>query len=110
RCYVILNATAPEGVSYDYMDAFMTELTTLINDSVPEKKVSLVITSPGFGTASSNSGFVRLGLVTPEERARTQQEIATDLSRMTRQYSEASVAVLKITIISVNRRGKLSIH
>ncbi|HLT87182.1 MAG TPA: efflux RND transporter permease subunit [Sphingobacterium sp.] len=110
RSYVRLNATAPEGVSYDYMDRFMTELTTLINDSVPEKKVSLVITSPGFGTASSNSGFVRLGLVTPEERARTQQEIATDLSRMTRQYSEARVAVSQQPTISVNRRGGLPIQ
>src|SRR5690606_24526653 len=110
RSYVRLNATATEGVSYDYMDRFMTELTTLINDSVPEKKVSLVITSPGFGTASSNSGFVRLGLVTPEERARTQQEIATDLSRMTRQYSEARVAVSQQPTISVNRRGGLPIQ
>ncbi|MBD1423654.1 efflux RND transporter permease subunit [Sphingobacterium chuzhouense] len=110
RSYIRLSATAPEGVSYDYMDRFMTELTSLINDSVPEKKVSLVITSPGFGTASSNSGFVRLGLVSPEERTRTQQEIATDLSRMTRQYSEARVAVSQQPTISVNRRGGLPIQ
>ncbi len=110
RSYIRLNATAPEGVSYDYMDRFMTELTTLINDSVPEKKVSLVITSPGFGTASSNSGFVRLGLVQPEERMRTQQEIVDDLSRMTRQYSEARVSVSQQPTISVNRRGGLPIQ
>lgn len=110
RSFIRLNATAPEGVSYDYMDRFMTELTTLINDSVPEKKVSLVVTSPGFGTASVNSGFVRLGLVSPEERTRTQQEIATDLSRMTRQYSEARVAVSQQPTISVNRRGGLPIQ
>ncbi|TYR33853.1 efflux RND transporter permease subunit [Sphingobacterium phlebotomi] len=110
RSYIRLNATAPEGISYDYMDRFMTELTTLINDSVPEKKVSLVITSPGFGTASSNSGFVRLGLVQPEERMRTQQEIVDDLSRMTRQYSEARVSVSQQPTISVNRRGGLPIQ
>src|SRR5690606_37813197 len=80
RSYIRLSATAPEGVSYDYMDRFMTELTALINDSIPEKNVSLVVTSPGFGTASANSGFVRLGLVQPEERTRTQQEIAADLA------------------------------
>lgn len=105
RSYVSLRATAPEGVSYDYMDRFMTELTMLINDSVPEKKVSLVITSPGFGSSSSNSGFVRLGLVQPQERDRTQEEIANQLSRLTRQYSEARVAVSQQPTIAVNRRG-----
>lgn len=110
RSYISLRATAPEGVSYDYMDRFMTDLTMLINDSVPEKKVSLVITSPGFGSASSNSGFVRLGLVQPDERERTQQEIADDLSRLTSGYSEGRVSVSQQPTISVNRRGGLPIQ
>jgi len=110
RSYISLRATAPEGVSYDYMDRFMTDLTMLINDSVPEKKVSLVITSPGFGSSSSNSGFVRLGLVQPDERKRTQQEISDDLSRLTRGYSEGRVSVSQQPTISVNRRGGLPIQ
>ena len=110
RSYLSLRVTAPEGVSYDYMDKFMTDLTMLINDSVPEKKVSLVITSPGFGSASVNSGFVRLGLVNPDERTRTQDEIATDLSRLTRRFSEARVSVSQQPTISVNRRGGLPIQ
>lgn len=110
RSYISLRATAPEGVSYDYMDRFMTDLTLLINDSVPEKKVSLVITSPGFGSASSNSGFVRLGLVQPDERERSQQEIADDLSRLTSGYSEGRVSVSQQPTISVNRRGGLPIQ
>lgn len=110
RSYVSLRASAPEGVSYDYMDRFMTELTELVNDSVPEKSVSLVITSPGYGSASANSGFVRLGLVQPEERARSQQEIADDLSHLTRQFSEGRVAVSQQPTIAVNRRGGLPIQ
>src|SRR5690606_16784815 len=110
RSYISLRATALEVVSYDYMDRFMTDLTLLINDSVTEKKVSLVITSPGFGSASSNSGFVRLGLVQPNERERTQQEIADDLSRLTRGYSEGRVSVSQQPTISVNRRGGLPIQ
>lgn len=110
RSYVSLRATAPEGVSYDYMDRFMTDLTMLINDSVPEKKVSLVITSPGFGSASSNSGFIRLGLVQPDERDRTQAEIADHLSQLTRQYSEARVSVSQQPTIAVNRRGGMPIQ
>lgn len=110
RSYISLRVSAPEGVSYDYMDKFMTELTMLINDSVPEKKVSLVITSPGFGSSSVNSGFVRLGLVNPEERTRTQQEIANDLTRLTRSSSEARVTVSQQPTISVNRRGGMPIQ
>lgn len=110
RSYVSLRATAPEGVSYDYMDRFMTDLTMLINDSVPEKKVSLVITSPGFGSASSNSGVVRLGLVPAEERGRSQEEVANYLSKITRPYSEAKVSVSQQPTISVNRRGGLPIQ
>lgn len=110
RSYLTLRATAPEGVSYEYMDRFMTDLTMLINDSVPEKKVSLVITSPGFGSASANSGFVRLGLVPIEERTRSQEEIANYLSKITRSYSEARVAVSQQPTIAVNRRGGLPIQ
>ncbi len=110
RSYISLRVTAPEGVSYDYMDRFMTELTMLINDSVPEKKVSLVITSPGFGSASSNSGFVRLGLVQPDERERKQGEIADDLSRLTRNFSEGRISVSQQPTISVNRRGGMPIQ
>lgn len=110
RSYLSLRVTAPEGVSYDYMDRFMTDLTMLINDSVPEKKVSLVITSPGFGSSSVNSGMVRLGLVPKSERDRTQEQIANDLTKLTRQYSEARVAVSQQPTISVNRRGGLPIQ
>src|SRR5690606_4307258 len=110
RSYLSVRVTAPEGVSYDYMDRFMTDLTMLINDSVPEKEVSLVITSPGFGSASLNSGFVRLGLVSPNERERTQQEIADDLSRLTRRFTDARVSVSQQPTIAVNRRGGLPIQ
>ncbi|KGE13871.1 efflux RND transporter permease subunit [Sphingobacterium deserti] len=110
RSYLSLRVTAPEGASYDYMDRFMTDLTLLINDSIPEKKVSLVITSPGFGSSSVNSGIVRLGLVQPDERARSQEEISNHLSGITKQYSEARVAVSQQPTISVNRRGGLPIQ
>ncbi len=110
RSFVSLRVTAPEGVSYDYMDKFMTDLTTLVNDSIPEKKVSLVITSPSFGSASVNTGMVRLGLVEPGDRERSQAEIANSLSRHTRRYSEAHITVSQQPTIAVNRRGGLPIQ
>ncbi len=68
RSYVSMNVTAPEGSSYEYMDGVMTKITHLINDSVPEKKVSLILTSPGWGSSSVNSGRANIALVEPDER------------------------------------------
>jgi len=110
RSYIGLSVSGPEGASYDYMDAFMNELTELINDSIPEKKVSLVITSPGFGSSSVNSGYVRIALVDPSERERTQKEIAADLTKWTKQYPNARTNVSESPTISVGRRGGMPIQ
>jgi len=110
RSYIGLSISGPEGASYDYMDAFMNELTELINDSIPEKKVSLVVTSPGFGSSSVNSGFVRISLVNPSERERTQHEIAADLTKWTKQYPNARTNVSESPTISVGRRGGMPIQ
>jgi len=111
RSFVSLNITAPEGATYDYMDRFMVEMDKLINDSIPEKKVSLIITSPSNGgSASVNNGRVRLALTEPEERSRTQKEIAADLTKWTKRYPEAKVSVSEQPTIAVNRRGGLPIQ
>lgn len=105
RSFIGMNITAPEGASYEYMDRFMREMEQLIKDSIPEKKASLVITSPGFGSASVNSGRVRIALKEPDERKRSQKEIAADLTKWTKRYSEAKTAVSEQPTIAVNRRG-----
>ena len=106
RSMLRVQAVGPEGSSYEYMEAFMQELTQLVNDSVPEKTVNLVITSPAFGGFGSvNSGMMRLNLAPSEDRERTQKEIADDLTKMTRKYPEARTMVTQQPTISVNRRG-----
>lgn len=110
RSYIGINVTAPEGSSYEYTDRFMQELTQLINDSIPEKQISLIITSPGFGSASVNSGIVRIALVQPHERERSQREIATKLTQWTKGYTEAKTFVSEQPTISVGRRGGLPVQ
>ncbi|ALM48670.1 acriflavin resistance protein [Flavobacterium psychrophilum] len=105
RSFIGMNITAPEGASYDYMDRFMQEMEKLIKDSIPEVKASLVITSPGFGSASVNSGRVRIALKEKEDRERSQKEIAADLTKWTKRYSEARTSVSEQPTIAVNRRG-----
>jgi multidrug efflux pump len=110
RSFISVNATAPEGSSYEYTERFMQELTELVNDSIPEKQVNLVTTSPGFGSASVNSGRMRISLVQPGDRERTQKEVANKLMQMTRRYSEARTSVSEQPTIAVNRRGGLPIQ
>jgi hydrophobe/amphiphile efflux-1 (HAE1) family protein len=110
RSFVSVNVTAPEGSSYEYTDRFMQELSELINDSIPEKKVALVITAPGFGSASVNSGRARIALVDADERERSQKEIADDLTKWTKKYPEAKVSISEQPTIAVNRRGGMPIQ
>ncbi|HEX8268570.1 MAG TPA: efflux RND transporter permease subunit [Flavobacterium sp.] len=110
RSFISVGVTAPEGASYEYMDRFMTELSELINDSIPEKKVGLIITAPGFGSSSVNSGRARIALVEPGDRERSQKEIAEGLTKWTKQYSDAKVNVSESPTIAVNRRGGMPVQ
>ncbi|MFD2245894.1 efflux RND transporter permease subunit [Pontibacter ruber] len=106
RSMLRVMVNAPEGSSYEYTDRFMQELTQLVNDSVPEKAVNLVITSPGWGGAGSvNNGMMRIALKQPGERERSQKEVADYLTKVTRKYSEGRIMVTQQPTISVNRRG-----
>jgi len=110
RSSVTMRMTTPEGSSYEYTDKFMQEISKLIDDSIPEKKVSLVITSPGFSSNSVNSGLVRLTLKDVDERTKSQKEIADQLTKWTKQYPNAKTSVTQQPTIAVNRRGGLPIQ
>lgn len=110
RSMILMNVTGPEGATYDYMDRFMQEISQLITDSIPEKKVSLIVTSPGFSAGSVNRGFARLSLIDPADRERSQKEIAQKLTGLTKNYNDAKTSVSEQPTISVNRRGGLPVQ
>lgn len=110
RNSISMSMTTPEGASYEYTDRFMQEISKVIDDSIPEKKVSLIITSPGFGASTVNSGRVRIALVDPSERDRTQKEIAGKLTKLTKKFPEIKTSVIEQPTIAVNRRGGLPIQ
>ena len=110
RSLVVVGITAPEGATYEYTDRFMQELSKLINDSIPEKKIALVITAPGFASSSVNTGRIRLALKDPEDREKTQKEVAERLTKLTKKYSQAKTNVSEQPTISVNRRAGLPIQ
>jgi multidrug efflux pump len=100
-----ITATAPEGATFEYMDQFMLNMTDFVKKEVPEAEAYITITSPGFGTSSTNSGFIRLVLKEPGQRARTQQEIADELSKKLGQMTDARSVVLQEPTIGDRRGG-----
>jgi len=101
-----LGLTAPEGTSFDAMDAYVNRLNTFMLDSVPEREVVLSVTSPGFtGSGNANTGFVRVTLVPPSERKRSQKEIVAMVNKNMSKYNEGRTSVNEEQTISVNRRG-----
>lgn len=106
-----LQVSAPEGTSFDYMDKYIDRLSQFMIDSVDERRIVLSVTSPGFsGTGSANSGFVRVSLVDPKERTRSQDEIVNMVNRNLPRFSEGRAFAIQDQTIQVNRRGGLPVQ
>jgi len=105
RSRIRLFAQAPEGASFEYMDAYMDELIALLND-VPETESVISVTSPGFGASSSvNSGFAFAILKDPSERERSQNEVANDITQRLGKLSGARTFVTQEPTIGDRRSG-----
>ena len=111
RSGLSMSIAAPEGASFEYTDAFMSQVNELVRDSVPERLADIAVTSPGFtGSGAANTGFFRIKLSDPDKRPKTQDEIATSLTKNTKKFSEARVFVSQQPTISVGRSRGLPIQ
>ena len=106
---IMVNVTAPEGISFEKMDEYMTSLIAIV-DTIPEKLSFMGLTSPGFGGSSTNSGFVRITLTEPGERERSQDQIANMLNGITRKMTFARAIVSQEQTIQVGRGGGLPVQ
>jgi multidrug efflux pump len=106
---IMVNVTAPEGVSFEKMDEYMTSVIAIV-DTIPEQIAFMGLTSPGFGGSSTNSGFVRITLSEPGERERSQDEIANMLSAVTRKMTFARAIVSQEQTIQVGRSSGLPVQ
>ncbi len=107
RNWMRLSITAPEGSSFDYTDKFVDDVSQFINDSIPEKRVSLTVTAPGFsGSGAVNTGFVRLALVESNKRKRSQQQIADYISKNAKNFPQGKLFVIQEQTISATSGGR----
>ncbi len=110
RSSLRLISTAPEGASFEYMDNFMDHIINMIKKDVPEREGIISVTSPGFGASgSTNSGFVYLILTDPDQRHRSQQQIANQLTSEVNQLTGARTYVVQQQTIG-GRRGGLPVQ
>jgi HAE1 family hydrophobic/amphiphilic exporter-1 len=82
RSRVMLRVQAPQGVSLDYTQAQMRKVEDGLQPLLKSGEIANVFSISGQG-GSVNSGFMVLTLAPWSDRTRTQQQIASDIARMT---------------------------
>lgn len=98
--------SAPEGTSYDAMDAYMDKLIKMVVDSVPESEVILSVTAPSFsGSGAVNTGILSVRLKDPEDRTRSQDQIVQMVNRNLQKYNFGRAFAIQEQTISVQRGG-----
>ena len=84
-----VQSTMPEGTSFEAMDRYILNVVKEIQDSVKEADAVVSVTAGGGGNNAANNGFVRLTLTDPKTRNRTQQQIADQVTGMTKKFNDA---------------------
>jgi multidrug efflux pump len=106
-----VNITGPEGATFSYMDNVLDEMTADFMEQIPENEREGIttVTSPGFGTASTNSGFLRMILTDASQRDRSQQELFAQVSEMIKKYTAVRAFATQPQSIG-DRRGGLPVQ
>jgi multidrug efflux pump len=99
RSQISINAVAPEGSTYEFMLNYVDDITNTANELVPEREGEIEIVRGG------SMGNLRLMLVSPKERKRSQQEISDELGSVLRKKTKARSMVLQQSTFGGRRSG-----
>jgi multidrug efflux pump len=111
RSELRINMSGPEGATFGYMGNIVDKLTDQFMEEIPdnERLAVISVTSPGFGTANTNSAFIRLFLTDADQRTRTQQEIFNSINAKLK--NETAVRAFAQQPVSIgDRRGGLPVQ
>lgn len=110
RSLLRMQVFAPEGTTYEYMENYMDRIVNFVVDSVPEKRMVLSVTAPNFtGSGAVNTGFARVVLKDPDERKRSQQDVANYLTKSLRYFPEGRAFVLQEQTIGVGGTARIGL-
>lgn len=105
RSNIRIVSTAPEGATFEYMNRYASELSSYLEQEVPEQDMIIEM----IGGGNTNRSNLNLWLVDPEQRERTQQEIADELGVKVRQFTGARTMVSQQQTFG-GRRGGLPVE
>lgn len=109
RSALQVNVTAHEGATFSYMDAWMRRLADSLA-TVGEIKTYLVTSGAGGGGGASNSGSGRVVLTPPTERHRSQDSVASAITRMLSKFGGARASVTQEQAIRVGGKQSLPVQ
>lgn len=98
RSQLNVSVTTQEGATYEFALSYLEEVAALVDQTIPEyDKVTMMI--------RGGRGFVRVLLVPPGLRNRSQQEIANQLSAELRKKTRARASVIQQSTFGGRRAG-----
>jgi multidrug efflux pump len=99
RSQVTINISAAEGATYEYILAYADDLSNLVEETVPEQlRYTMMVRGGTFAN-------IRIMLVKPDQRKRTQQEIADQLTVDVRSKTKARAFVVQQSTFGGRRSG-----
>lgn len=98
RSQISINAQTPEGATFEFTRDYVFEVAEMVMDNVPEVEGVIYMV---FGSWAN----IRVILVPPSERDRSQQEIADDLSARVRTMTQARAFVIQQSTFGGRRSG-----
>ena len=105
RSNIRITSTAPEGATFEYMSRYADELSDYLEKEVPEQEKIIEM----IGGGNTNRSNLNLWLVDPEDRERTQQDIADELGVQVRNFTGARTMVSQQQTFG-GRRGGLPVE
>ncbi len=109
KSQLVVQLRTQEGTSFERQDEYNLQVIGVV-DTLPEVDNILSVTSPGFGSSVSvNRGFVRITLVQPSERKRSQQELAPMIREALKPYNFGNSFIVQRQTIG-DRRGGLPVQ
>ncbi len=98
RSQININTTMPEGSTYEYTLDYAEDIDKMVQRTVPEANFVQTMVRSG-------SGSVRIVLDDPDERERSQQEIADQLTAQVRNKTKARANVMQTSTFGGRRMG-----
>jgi multidrug efflux pump len=98
RSQLSVNTTMQEGATYEYTLAYVDDVANIVNNLIPERDGVISMIRGG-------GGNVRVTLVNPKDRNRTQQQIADELGAALRMKTKARSMVMQQSTFGGRRAG-----